>query len=126
MRFDHIEKALSQVENHFDDVSIALVSGEPLALFSASEALRQAALGLSDLLQNLSPSELGSTKLKSRLRALSDGMLVRRESLIRRTVMVERALHSIVPSAQGTDYVGSSRLYASVGKQTGAFKVLAA
>ena len=122
----HIEEALTGVEFGFNKVSAALVSGEPLALTSASAALRQAAIDFSQLLQGLTPVDLKNKDLKLRLKRLADGMSARRESLIRRTVLVERALNAIVPATHGASYAQAAGPYGRPGKQTGAFKYLAA
>lgn len=122
----HVEEGLLGLESHFNDMSTAVVSGEPLALCAASAALRQAAIDFSELLQRLTPAELNNRDLKLRLRTLSDGMAVRRESLIRRTVLVERALNAIVPATVSATYSRVAGPYGNPGKQTGAFKVLAA
>lgn len=122
----HIEEGLRGVEGRFNDLSAALLRGEPLALCAASEALRQGALDFSELLQRLTPAELTNRDLKLRLKILSDGMAVRRESLIRRTVLVERALNAIVPATVSATYSRVAGPYGNPGKQTGAFKVLAA
>lgn len=122
----HLEKALTEVELYFNDVSVALVSGEPLALATASATLRQAAIDFSALLQGLAPIDLKNQNLKLRLKRLADGMAVQRESLIRRTVLVERGLNAIVPSTQSATYAQVVGPYGSAGKQTGAFKYLAA
>jgi len=121
----HLEKALTEVELYFNDVSVALVS-EPLALATASATLRQAAIDFSALLQGLAPIDLKNQNLKLRLKRLADGMAVQRESLIRRTVLVERGLNAIVPSTQSATYAQVAGPYGSAGKQTGAFKYLAA
>ena len=122
----HIEEGLLGVQGHFNDMSTALVSGEPLALCAASAALRQAAIDFSELLEHLTPAELKNRDLKLRLKTISDGMAVRRESLIRRTVLVERALNAIVPATVSATYSRAAGPYGNPGKQTGAFKVLAA
>ena len=122
----HIEEALVEVELHFNDVSAALVSGEPLALAAASAALRQASLDLSALLQRLSPMDLQNASFKLRIKKIADGMASQRESLIRRTALVEMALNAIVPATQGTTYAQAVGPYGSAGKQSGAFKYLAA
>lgn len=122
----HLEEALAEVELHFSDVSAALVSGEPLALAAASAALRQAAMDFSALLQRLTPADLKSKNLTSRLKNIAAGMATQRESLLRRTVLVERALHAIVPATQTATYAQATGPYGSLGKQTGAFKFLAA
>jgi len=122
----HIKNALIDVELHFNDVSAALVSGEPLALATASATLRQAALDISGLLQGLAPADLKNKNLKLRLKKIADGMAVQRQSLIRRTVLVEMALNAIVPATRDATYAKTSGPYGSAGKQTGAFKYLAA
>ena len=121
-----IEAALANAEHCFQDVASALVSGEPVALESASAALRQSAMVLSGGLQRLSPLDLKNAGLKLRLKRLADGMAVQRESLIRRTVLVDRALNSIIPAASRSTYGQAAGPYGSLGKQTGAFKYLAA
>ncbi|MBT9507702.1 hypothetical protein [Rhodoferax sp.] len=122
----HIEKALTDVELCSTEVSSALVSGEPLALVSASAALRQAALDFSQLLQDITQVDLKSKNLKLRLKRIADIMAFQRESLIRRTVLVERALNAMVPATQSTTYAQVAGPYGSPGKQTGAFKLLSA
>jgi hypothetical protein len=122
----HIEIALTEVEFHFNAVSCALVSGEPIALAAASAALRQAAMDFSVFLQRQAPTDLKNQNLKSRLKRLAEGMATQRESLIRRTVLVERGLNAIVPATLAPTYAQVAGPYGSLGKQTGAFKFLAA
>ena len=122
----HIEKALTEVEHYFKDVSAALVSGEPIALAAASGALQQAAIDFSEFLQRQAPMDLKSQRLKLRLKRLADGMAAQRESLIRRTVLVERGLNAIVPATLAPTYAQVAGPYRSLGKQTGAFKFLTA
>ena len=122
----HLEKTLTDVELHFNDVSAALVSGEPLALTTASAALRQAAIDFSALLQRLTPDDVKHQNLKPRLTQISNGLVLQRESLLRRTALVEMALNTVMPTAPKATYAQTGGLYASLGRQTGAFKYLAA
>lgn len=122
----HLETSLSEVEVHFNDVSAALVSGEPVALTVASAALRQAALDFSALLQRLTPADVKHKALKPRLTQISNGMALQRESLLRRTALVEMALNTVMPSAPKSTYAQTAGPYASVGRPSGAFKYLAA
>ena len=122
----HIEDSLVKVELIFSNVSAALVSGDPVALEVSSTALRQAAIEISALIQRLMPVERKNKELKSRLKKIADGMAAQRESLIRRTALVEMALNAIVPATQGTTYAQATGPYGSAGKQSGAFKYLAA
>jgi hypothetical protein len=122
----HIEQGLSAVENHFLEVSAALVSGESDALLSASAALKQASLDCAQLVQRLSPADLKNPALKLRLKALADGLAVRRESLIRRTVLVERALNAVVPATRSATYAKAAGPYGTAGQSSGSFKYLTA
>lgn len=122
-----LEASLAQVERQFEEVSAALVSGEPNALLAASTALRQAAIDFSNLMQRLTPLDLRDKELNLRIKRIAQGMAVRRESLIRRTALVERALHAVVPAAgQSTTYANANSPYGSPGKQAGTFKYLSA
>lgn len=121
-----MEDALRQVELCLNGVSAALVEGEPDALLGASAALQQAAMDFSAVLERLTPADFQNEALKSRLKKVAEGMALRRESLIRRTALVERALNAIVPASQNATYAQAVGPYGSPGKQTGAFKVLAA
>lgn len=122
----HIENALVEVELHFNDVSTALISGEPLALAAASAALRQASVEFSALLQRLSPQDLQAGDFKLRLKKIAIGMASQRESLIRRSALVEMALNAIVPATQSTTYARVAGPYGRAGRQSGAFKYLSA
>jgi hypothetical protein len=122
----HLEEALAKVEMGFNEVSVALVSGEPVALTAASLALQKAALDFSVLLSGLSALEIKNNKLKPRLKRIANGLSVQRESLIRRLAIVDMALNTLVPGTQNDTYAKSSGPYGSVGKSSGAFKYLAA
>ena len=122
-----IEKELAEVELCFNEVSAALVSGEPEALAAASTSLRQAALDFSGVLQRVAPADLKDNALKLRLKKIAEGLAVQRQSLIRRTVLVEMALKTVVPATgEAATYAKTTGPYGSAGKPTGAFKYLAA
>lgn len=122
----HTEKSLADVERCFNDVAAALVSGEPVALESASALLRQAAIDLSTLMQGLSPAERKNRDLTLRLKKIADGTATLKDGLFRRTALVAMALNAVVPATQDATYAKASGPYGSAGKQTGAFKYLAA
>jgi hypothetical protein len=121
-----IEKPLSQIESQYNAVAAAVSSGDPVSLDAASIALRQAAVDFSGLLQALPADALSANELKLRLKKLGRGLASQREGLIRRTVVVERALHAMVPGARESTYAQSGGPYVGAGRQTGAFKLLAA
>ena len=121
-----LEEAFAHAEHCFDELSQALMSGEPTVLAESSAKLQRAALELSLLMRRLSPTDPHVAAFKLRLKQLATGLNVRRESLIRRTVLVDRALNTLVPATVKSTYGASGKTYAAVGKQTGAFKYLAA
>ena len=117
-----LEAALQHIEKQFKDLSAALVSGEPLALESASAAMRQAGIDFSALVQRLMPAERKNPQLTIRLKALADGLGERRASLLRRTALVERELNTILPATQVGTYTHSAGVYGSSAKSSGALK----
>jgi hypothetical protein len=121
-----IEKPLSRIESQYDALSTAVNSGDPAVLESTGVALRQAAVEFSSLLEGLATKGQIDRELKARLKKLAKGLAVQRESLIRRTVVVERALHAMVPATRESTYAQNSGPYAGAGRQSGAFKLLAA
>lgn len=126
MLIPDIENALSRIESQCAALSTAVNSGDPVALESASKVLRQAAVDFSGLLGGLAPGVASGVELKARLKKLSSTLAIQRESVIRRTVVIERALHAMVPATRESTYAQSGNPYAGAGRQTGAFKLLAA
>ncbi|MBK9235766.1 MAG: hypothetical protein IPO19_06795 [Rhodoferax sp.] len=123
---DPLESALAQIELRFAAVSAKLIAGEPLALAEAASAMQQVAVEFSQVAPSLSLTASSAAALNARVRRVAAGMAIQRENLIRRQVVVQRALDAILPAAQGVAYPKTSSPYSSVGRQTGAFKVLAA
>jgi len=120
-----LENSLSQVEQLLEDVSAALLAGDPLVLESASSALRQAMAGLSGLLQGSAASARLDRELRQRLERVSSKLSQQRSNLLRRAVVVDRALAAVLPqAAQAQTYGngvktsayrgGAARIYAAV------------
>lgn len=121
-----LEDALLNVEQRLNAVSAVLMSGEAVALETSSAALRQAAIDFSVVIKGLSAKDLDDERFKFRLKKIASGIASQRESLIRRTVLVDMALNTVVPATQSTTYAQVASPYGSAGKQSGAFKYLAA
>lgn len=117
-----LEAALQNIEKQFGAVSAALVSGEPVALESASAALRQASIDMSTLVQRLTPADQKDSQLAARLKVLAEGLLERRAILLRRSALVERALNTILPTTQNGTYASAAGAYGNPAKSSGAFK----
>lgn len=120
-----LENSLSQVERLLEEVSAALLSGEPLVLESASSALRHAVVGLSSLLQGPAASVRLDQALRQRLARVSLTLSQQRSNLLRRAVVVDRALATVLPQAAQTQTYangakasayrgGAARIYAAM------------
>lgn len=120
------EELLAGVEKTLADVSAALLGGDPNEVLSASTAFKQATLVCADLLQRMTPAELKNPVLGSRLNTIAACLSVRRESLIRRAVLVERALNAVVPATRSSTYSGGGGPYGTAAKSTGSFRYLSA
>jgi hypothetical protein len=121
-----IHAALLQLEQSVEQISSALVSNEPAALEAASSTLRKGAIDFSQLLQRVDLSSLKQSDLKIRLGQVAQALSLRRESLIRRSVFVDRALNAVVPASQNATYSKSSGVYGAPGKTSGAIRGMAA
>lgn len=100
-----IEKSLTLIEMQCQAVAAAVGSGEPQALEAASNALRQTAMDFSALMGRVGASTLHSDReLQARLKKLAASLGIQRENLLRRSVVVERALHAMVPATRKSTY----------------------
>lgn len=123
-----IEKPLSLIELQCAAVAVAVESGEPLGLESAAAALKQAALDFSRLLERLSAPQRAGAELRLRLEKLAGRLGQQRENLIRRSVVVERAVQAMVPATRQSTYARPTGPYAggATGRASGAYKSFAA
>lgn len=99
-----IEKPLSLIELQCEAVAAAVATGEPQRLENASNALQQAALDFSGLMDRLGGAQQAGPELRARLKKLAVQLNIQRENLIRRSVVVERALHAMVPATRKSTY----------------------
>ncbi|WP_394790097.1 hypothetical protein [Rhodoferax sp.] len=120
-----LESGLSQVEHLLDKISVALIAGEPMALETSSTALRQAMAHLSTLVRSPSGAQLLDKNMRKRLEKVSQTLAQQRSNLIRRAVVVDRALATVLPQTQSSSTYsggikasayrgGGARIYASV------------
>ncbi|HSV51903.1 MAG TPA: hypothetical protein VLJ57_07295 [Burkholderiaceae bacterium] len=121
MTASSIEVELSTLEQRLNAVSADLVSGDALELESHSRQLRQA---MADFAQAMGGSVLPPATL-SRLVRISQTLARQRENLLRRAVVVDRALASFLPASDAATYshslgkkgaagaAGAARIYAA-------------
>jgi hypothetical protein len=113
-----IEKPLSLIELQCEAVATAMGSGEPQALETASQSLKDAAVDFAALMQRLGGAQQAGPELRARLKKLAVQLNIQRENLLRRTAMVEQAVQTLLPSTRPATYgpgnrAGSYRSYAA-------------
>ena len=119
-----LEASLSSVEQLLDDVSAALLAGEPLVLQAASTSLRQAMMDMARLVPAATGLKSLDENMHKRLAKISLILTQQRESLIRRAVVVDRTLLTVLPQAQSlATYSGGTKASAYRG---GAARIYAA
>ena len=116
----HLEDSLCAAERCQAAVSHALLQGEPDLLQAAATEMQRAAQQVSALLQRAHGAAT-EPALRLRLHAVAQAMAMQREACVRRLAVVQRSLHSIIPSTRPSTYGGVVGAYAR-GSQGGAFK----
>jgi hypothetical protein len=119
---------LDQVEVQLARFSDALNGKNPDELTLASAGLQSLVLTLSQSMRNGALRRADPT-LSRRLKQIVAMLAAQRESLLRRSMMTERALATLIPSARSETYsagAGARRAYAGFGRQSGEFRVAAA
>jgi hypothetical protein len=118
--------SLVAAENCASAVSKALLAGDPAHIEATSRELQQAAIALAGLFQGPRSQRVTDPAFRQRLGRVLASLGMQREALLRRSAVVERSLHSIVPATRASTYAGSARSYGHNAKQSGAFKLLSA
>lgn len=104
-----LEKPLALMELQCQAVAAAVASGEPTGLESASQALRQTAVDFSIFMESLGGAVQAGPELRARLKRLASNLGIQRENLLRRSAVIERGLHALVPSTQKSTYAPAGR-----------------
>ncbi|VWX60252.1 conserved hypothetical protein [Burkholderiales bacterium 8X] len=104
------EALLVDVERQLDEVDAALLADEPTRLQEACSSLRGVAISFARMLEAALSAEVFDAGFKRRVEAVAERLNTQRTSLARRSVVVERALASIMrPSGDATYSVPGSR-----------------
>lgn len=104
-----LEKPLSLIELQCEAVAAAVATGEPQALEGASQALRHAAGDFAAFMEQMGGPQQAGPELLARLKKLAGLLSIQRENLIRRSVMVESALNTLVPATRKSTYAPAGR-----------------
>jgi hypothetical protein len=121
-----IEKPLSRIELQCEAVAAAVASGEPQAIEAGGGALKQMAVDFSALMAQWPESENVGRELRVRMKKLAGRLTIQRENLIRRSVVVERTLHAMVPATRTSASTQAGQYLGAAGRASGAYKSFSA
>ena len=108
-------------------VGVALVAGQPGVLEVAAAELQAAIAALTQTVEAVKREGPLAPALRQRLVQMSQRIALHREACLRRGVVVERTLLSVLPAApSGPVYGTGTSPYSRAARQSGAFKVLSA
>ena len=115
MTHSHWDIHLDRVEQQFNAVSVALLEGDPSALEIATAELQQLAVACLDMRK---AAPIPHT-VNRRLDEISEGLVVLRDNLMRRSAYVDHAVRVLVPAMEQTTYATGTRPYGAGPKQSG-------
>jgi hypothetical protein len=128
-----LEQQLGWLEEQFNSVSCAIISGDPDKVLAGCAALQERAVALLQNSEDLHNQSQVDARLAIRLQALTQGVSLVRDSLARRSAYVQRALELMVPGggsmatySGGAGATGTTGPYGGPVRQSGQFKVLSA
>lgn len=120
-----IDSQIDLLEERFKLLAATVVDGSPDVLQSVSSNLQLLAVELKQMVDAGGRDQLGVLDRASRVRSLVAGLSTVRESLLRQSAYVDRALELIVPGMQKKSTYSGSNAYGAPVRQSGAFTVLA-
>lgn len=120
-----LESACSVLEQQFEQISLALIRNDPAEVLNASSTLQKSAVVFFQAVRQLPAAELKRPGVSERIAALAYGLSSQRETMVRQSVLVERALNALVPATCKPTYAIQVGPYGSPGTSRGMFKVLA-
>jgi hypothetical protein len=129
---------LDQIEAHLAQFSVALLINQTDEMMRVSSVLQSLVVGLSRSIFSAALKPGRDPSLQQRLKKLATSLASQRESLLRHSVMTERALSSLMPAARSDTYVApvagvvggyGKRVfgaYGGAGRRSGEFQMSAA
>jgi len=121
-----LEQQLSDIEQQYAQLALAVEQGDTDALESVSVHLRHSAVELAHTLERAALDAPARQAFALRLQKVAAGVGVQRGGVARRAAAVERALNAVVPATREVTYGKAAGPYGAASRQTGAFKRLAA
>ncbi len=123
-QLEHVELQVAQVSDTLLDMSLG-------DLPQVCKSMQAAIVDFSKLAQQLPNEFKADQPLQLRLRKVAASLTSCRETLIRRSVIIQQALGALVPATRNDTYGSaagprSSKTYGSAGRQSGEFRTVSA
>lgn len=129
---DLIQSHLDIIDTHINQVSRYLLDPSSGDLRQASVDLQEAVIALSRLPQLSSSNRQVESSLHMRLRQTKASFDACRETLMRRSILTESSLNTLMPATRSATYAApatarySRQPYGSAGRQSGEFRATSA
>lgn len=102
-----LEHALGAVEHQIDEVSSAMLGGDPLVLEKCSVQLRQSIVDFSRAIEGARGNVLPSA-LAARIDIVSEKLTMQRDNIARVTALVDRQVASVLPPTEKISTYGKA------------------
>lgn len=111
-----VESRLGAVEECLEAVSAAVLGGQPQVLESSAQRLRQAVTELYEgLHQAPAAGAAARAQVELRLKRIAEALGRQREAVVRRSIVVDRAIECLLPGASEPATYGSGAPAAASG-----------
>lgn len=94
------------LEVQFNDLALAVATGDAETLPALSEQIQKTAVSLAGVWQQWQRQGLVEPAIAERVKALAEGLQIVRSNLLRRAMLVEQALNLVVPASVDPTYAG--------------------
>lgn len=113
------------LEVQFNDLALAVATGDAETLPALSEQIQKTAVSLAGVWQQWQRQGLVEPGIPERVKALAEGLQIVRSSLLRRAMLVEQALNLVVPASVDPTYAGGGN-YGAGPKSSGRLAAVSA
>lgn len=100
------ESYFDALEAHFNQLAVAVASGDIEGLPEISGQVHQLSVNLNAIWHQWQRQGLATHMVEQRVRALAEGLQIVRTNLLRRMTLVEQSLRLVVPAAEDPTYAG--------------------
>lgn len=100
------ESYFDALEQHFNQLAVAVASGDIDGLPEISGQVHQLSVNLNSIWHQWQRQGLANHMVEQRVRVLAEGLQIVRANLLRRMSIVEQSLRVVVPATEDPTYAG--------------------